>query len=320
MKKVLMLLTILLWPLNILAYSDYVISGGETIGINVSTNGIMIVGFYKIDGKYNRGKPELTNNDYIIKINNQDVSSVDDMTKVIENANDKRSINITFKRGQKILNTKLPLVLSEGKYKTGLFVKSSIKGIGTLTYIDPQTHIFGALGHEIAESETNSMVEIKSGTIFESYIANIEKSYPGVAGSKVASFNEQNVYGSITKNTRYGIFGLYENDLADYVPIKVSNNVKIGKAYIKTVLENDEVKNYLIDIININEKGKTKNITLKIIDDELLAKTGGVIQGMSGSPIIQNDSIVGVLTHVIVDNPVTGYGLLITKMLEEGER
>ena len=320
MKKVLILLTILFWPLNIFAYSDYIIPGGDTIGVKVDTDGIMIVGFYKIDGKYNKGKPELINNDYIIKINDIDVSNVDDMTKVIEESSDKRSIKVTFKRKGKVMTTKLPLILSDGKYKTGLYVKSSIKGIGTLTYIDPETNIFGALGHEIAESETNSVVEIKSGSIFESYITNVEKSYPGVAGSKISTFNENYTFGYIDKNTRYGIFGFYNEILPDYVPIKVSNDVKLGKAYIKTVLKDKEIKNYLIEITNINETSKTKNITFKIIDEELLDKTGGVIQGMSGSPIIQNDNIIGVLTHVIVDNPMTGYGLFITKMLEEGEK
>ena len=320
MKKALILLAILFLPINIFAYSDYIIPGGDTIGVKVDTDGIMIVGFYKIDGKYNKGKPELANNDYIIKINDVDVANVDDMTNVIESSLDKRNIKVTFKRKGKVMTTKLPLILSDGKYKTGLYVKSSIKGIGTLTYIDPQTNIFGALGHEIAESETNSIVEIKNGSIFESYITSIEKSYPGVAGSKISTFNEKYTFGYIDKNTRYGIFGFYNEILPDYVPIKVSNDVKLGKAYIKTVLEGNEVKNYLIEITSINETSKTKNITFKIIDDELLDKTGGVIQGMSGSPIIQDDNIIGVLTHVVVDNPLTGYGLFITKMLEEGEK
>ncbi len=320
MKKVLILLTILFMPINILAYSDYVIPGGDTLGVRVDTDGIMIVGFYKIDGKYNRGKPEIHNNDYIIKVNDIDVNSVEEMTSVIESSDDKRSINLTFKRNNKIMKTKLPLILSEGKYKTGLYVKSAIKGIGTLTYIDPNTKIFGALGHEIIESETNSIVEIKSGIIFENMITNIEKSYPGVAGSKVAKFNENNVYGNIFKNTKYGIFGYYNEFLPNEVPIRVSDDVKLGQAYIKTVLSDQLVANYLIEITSINKTSQTKNITFKIIDEDLISVTGGVIQGMSGSPIIQDDAIVGVLTHVIVDNPLTGYGLFITKMLEEGEK
>ncbi|MBE6156073.1 MAG: PDZ domain-containing protein [Firmicutes bacterium] len=150
MKRLLLLLTILFLPLNVWAYSDYIIPGGDTLGIEVDTDGVMIIGFYKIDGKYNRGKPALQGGDYILKVNGMLVNSTDELTEVIENAPDKRSIKITYRRNNAEKETTLPLVLSDGKYKTGLYVKSSIKGIGSLSYIDPETMIFGALGHEIA--------------------------------------------------------------------------------------------------------------------------------------------------------------------------
>ena len=203
MKKIILLLTIFFLPLNAFAYSDYIIPGGETLGIEVETSGVMIIGFYKIDGKYNKGKPVLEGGDYILKINDVEVNNVDDMTQAIENTEDKRSVNVTFKRGELVKETKLPLILSDGKYKTGLYVKSSIKGIGSLSYIDPDSLIFGALGHEINETETNSIVEIKSGLIFENTITGIQKSKPGVPGSKLASFNYSNQYGRILKNTKY---------------------------------------------------------------------------------------------------------------------
>lgn len=319
MKKVLLLLTILFLPLNVLAYSDYIIPGGDTIGVEVETDGVMIIGFYKIDGKYNRGKPTLQGGDYILKINDVEVASAEDMADVIEKASDKRRVKVTFRRSNETKETTLPLVLSDGKYKTGLYVKSSIKGIGTLSYIDPETMIFGALGHEINESETNSIVEIKSGLIFENSITGIEKSKPGVPGSKLAEFNYHNEYGGIYKNTKYGIFGTYTSDLPEREALKVSENIMIGNAVIKTVIDGQNIEQFPIEITSINENRQTKNIVFKMLDDSLIEKTGGVVQGMSGSPIIQNNQIVGVLTHVVVDNPVTGYGLLITKMLEEGE-
>ena len=319
MKKILLLLTILFLPLNAYAYSDYVIAGGQTLGIEVKTDGVMIIGFYKISGKYNRGKPSLQGGDYILKINDVDVESAEDMAKVIESADDKRSIKVTYRRGEEVKTTKLNLILDEGKYKTGLYVKSSIKGIGTLSYIDPETKIYGALGHEISQSETNSIVEIKEGIIFENFITGVQRSKPGTPGSKLATFNYNTKYGNVIKNTKYGIFGIYDSDY-DGQLIKVSDEVKVGPAYIKTVLNGQEVQNYNIEITAVNEDSKTKNIIFKILDQELINLTGGVIQGMSGSPIIQNDMIVGVLTHVIVDNPVTGYGLFITTMLEEGEK
>ncbi|MBE6147896.1 MAG: PDZ domain-containing protein [Firmicutes bacterium] len=320
MKKLILLLTILFLPLNADAYSEYVIPGGNTLGIEVETDGVMIIGFYKIDGKYNRGKPALQGGDYITKVNGNNINTVEEMTKAIENAEDKRSVEIVFRRGKDEKKTELSLVLSEGKYKTGLYVKSSIKGIGTLSYIDPKTMIFGALGHEINESETNSIVEIKSGIIFENTITGIQKSKPGVPGSKLASFNYANEYGKIYKNSKYGVFGKYEAELPNVQLLEVGDEVQIGPAYIKTVLDGQEILDYEIEITSINETSSTKNIVLKILDESLLEITGGVVQGMSGSPIIQNGRIIGVLTHVIVDNPITGYGLFITKMLEEGEK
>lgn len=320
MKKVLMLLTILLWPINAFAYSEYVIPGGKTLGIEVDTKGIMVIGFYKVNNKFNKGTPELKNGDYIIEVNGNKVSNISEMTKVIENNLNNDYLDVTFTRNKKIYQTKLDVVLNDGIYKTGLYVKSSITGIGTLSYIDPETKIYGALGHEIIENVTSSKVEIKSGLIFKSMINGIEKSLVGKPGSKLSKFDYSNNYGSIVKNTRNGIFGIYSSPLPDDVLIKVSDDINIGKAYFKTVINNEEVENFLIEITAINEKSDIKNISFKIIDERLLNLSGGVIQGMSGSPIIQNDNIVGVLTHVVVDNPVNGYGILIRKMLEEGDK
>lgn len=318
MKKIILLLALLFMPINVFAYSSSVIPGGDTLGIEVDIDGILITGFYKINGKLNKGNPSLMGGDYIVKVNDIKVNDVLEFTNVLENADNLDEIKITYRRNGKENNTNLPLIKDNGKYKTGLYVKSSIKGIGTLSYIDPETKIYGALGHEIDEIETSKKVEIKTGIIFNSKITKIEKSYPGVTGSKLSSFNYNIKYGDINKNTKYGIFGTYIDDTnKDMMEIGIP---KIGKAYIKTVINGEEIKNYDIEITRINETSDTKNITLKILDDNLINKTGGIVQGMSGSPIIQNDKIVGVLTHVIVDNPVTGYGIFITKMLEEGEK
>ena len=191
-------------------------------------------------------------------------------------------------------------------------------GIGTLSYIDPNTLIYGALGHEIVESNTNEKVEIKEGTIFNSFVTGIEKSIIGTPGSKIAKFNYNYEFGNIVKNTRYGIFGIYNDKINSNNLIKVGN-AKIGSAVIKTVLNGDKEESFNIEITKINETSDIKNITFKI-NDRLISLTGGVIQGMSGSPIFQDDKIVGALTHVIVDNPYSGYGIFIQKMLEEGER
>ena len=319
MKKVLLILSLLFLPLKIYAYSDYVVLGGKTLGIKVDTKGVMVIGFYKVNGKYNKGNPALANGDYIIRINDIEVNDVNSLSNAIEKFIRDENVDVTFIRKGIEKKTKLDLISIDGVIKTGLFVKSSIMGIGTLSYIDPNTLIYGALGHEIVESNTNERVEIKDGTIFNSFVTGIEKSVIGTPGSKIAKFNYNYEFGNIVKNTRYGIFGIYNDKIDQNNLIKIGN-AKIGSAKIKTVLNGEKEEEFNIEITKINDTSDIKNITFKIDDDRLLSLTGGVIQGMSGSPIVQNDEVVGALTHVIVDNPYFGYGIFIQKMLEEGER
>lgn len=320
--KIFIISLLLLIPINVFAYSDFIIPGGETLGIEINSKGIMVIGFYQINGKYNKGNPELKPGDYITKVNNIDVYTVDDLTSVIEDNISKSGVKITYNRNGKIKTSNLELVKDDNIYKTGLYVKDSITGIGTLSYIDPETKVFGALGHEIVESNTKSTVEIKSGIIFRNYITSIDKSTNGVPGSKNAKFYYDTTYGRIIKNTNVGIYGIYDAMLPqkDLIEVAEPNEIKIGKAYIETVLNGEEIKQYDINITGINESSDIKNINFEIIDEELLDKTGGVVQGMSGSPIIQNNKIIGAVTHVVIDNPSNGYGIFITTMLEEGEK
>ena len=321
MKKLFLCLSILLAPLNVFAYSDYIYRGGNTLGIEVECDGVLIVGFYQINGKYNKGNPNLKVGDYIKKVNGEDVNSLNKLTQEIEKYTDNKQVEITYVRNKKEYTTKLELVNDNGVYKTGLYVKDSITGIGTLTYIDPGTTIYGALGHEIIEGNSSKIVEIKSGNIFRNQIISINKSSVGHAGSKNAKYFYNTIYGTIYKNTNHGIFGKYTSEISNMELVKVGtkDDIKIGKAYLYTVLNEEKVEEFEITITNINETSDTKNITFEITDEKLIEATGGVVQGMSGSPIMQNNKIIGVVTHVIVDNPYTGYGLFITKMLEEGE-
>ena len=188
-------------------------------------------------------------------------------------------------------------------------------GIGTLSYIDPNTLIYGALGHEIVESNTNEKVEIKEGTIFNSFVTGIEKSVIGTPGSKIAKFNYNYEFGNIVKNTRYGIFGIYNDKINSNNLIKVGN-AKIGSAVIKTVLNGDKEESFNIEITKINETSDIKNITFKINDDRLISLTGGVIQGMSGSPIIQNNKLIGCVTHASKSEILEGYGMYIQWMID----
>lgn len=319
-KSFVIILTSFIMPISILAYSDYIIVGGENVGIEINWEGVMVVGLYEINGKYKASEAGIKIGDIITSINNQNISTIDEMTDIISKSNDK--IEITFIRDNKLDHTTLELTKDENNvYKTGLYVKDQIKGIGTLTFIDPNTKLFGALGHEIIEKTTGKILEVKDGKIYNSKVTNIEPSRDGNPGEKNAVFKETTI-GNIKENTNKGIFGTYENEIPNKKLYKVAspNEIKQGEAKILTVLNNEEIKEYKINILKISEtKEKTKNLLFEITDEELLEKTGGIIQGMSGSPIIQDDKIIGAVTHVVVDSPKKGYGIFITNMLEEAE-
>lgn len=319
MKKSLLFLILLILPINIFAYSDKIIPGGNTLGIEVKNDGVIVIGFYKVNGKFN--KNDFKVGDVIVKVSGIDVASSDDLVRLIEkNINDDK-VNITIKRNDKFIDKTIILDKINGVYKTGLYVKDGVIGIGTLSYIDPETLIYGALGHEIIESTTNRLIEVKTGNIFKTKITSIDRSVSGVAGTKNAKFYTNIKYGDITKNTNKGIYGFYSKDISNLESLTVGKyeDIKLDSAYIRTVINNEEVKDYAIEIDRVNNND-VKNIHFKIVDEDLISKTGGIVQGMSGSPIIQNNMIVGAVTHVIVDKPSTGYGILITRMLEEGDK
>lgn len=318
-KTLIIILTSFIMPISILAYSDYIIAGGENVGIEINSKGIMVVGFYEINGKFIGSEAGIKIGDIITSINNQKVETINEMTNIIKETNG--HIEIGFTRNNKEDKISLELEKDENNiYKTGLYVKDQIKGIGTLTYIDPNTKLFGALGHEIIEKTTGELLEIKDGKIYNSTVTNIEPSRDGNPGEKNAVFKETTI-GNIKENTNKGIFGTYKI-IPEKKLYKVAhpNEIKQGEAKILTVLNNEEIKEYNIKILKISEsKDKTKNLLFEITDQELLEKAGGIIQGMSGSPIIQNNNIIGAVTHVVVDDPKKGYGIFITNMLEEAE-
>lgn len=317
--KILILLTSFIMPISILAYSDYIIPGGENIGIEIKSKGVMVVGLYEVNGKYIAKESGLKVGDIITKINDQKAETIDEMTKIIGSSNE--TIKINYLRDDKEQTTTMNLIKDENNiYKTGLYVKDEIKGIGTLTFIDPNTKLFGALGHEIIEKSTGQILEVKDGKIYNSKVTNIEPSRDGNPGEKNALF--KNEIGEIKENTNKGIFGKYNEKLPEKTKYKVAkqNEIKTGEAKILTVLNDEEVKEYKIEILKISDKEeKTKNLLFEITDKELLETTGGIVQGMSGSPIIQDNYIIGAVTHVVVDSPTKGYGIFITNMLEEAE-
>lgn len=316
------LITILLIiPHSVLAYSSHVIPGGETIGIEVNSKGVLVVGFYEVDNKFIAKDAGFKIGDIITTANETKVDSIDSMVEALNSRSTTASVFKVLRNGkEKELSLELK-VGSDQVLKTGLYVKDKINGVGTLSYIDPSTKIFGSLGHEILESNTASKFEIKDGKIYEATVSSITRSKVGSAGEKNASYNKEEIYGSIKENTTTGIYGIYtdEIDTEKAIEIGPSDTVTTGPATIRTVIEKDVIGEYKINILKINPNSKTKNILFEITDEALLKETGGIIQGMSGSPIIQNNKLIGAVNYVIVNDPSKGYGIFITTMLEEGE-
>lgn len=308
-------------PFNVCAYSKEIIAGGENIGIRLNTKGVMIVGTYDVGGENPAKKSGLKNGDCIIEIDGDEVSTIDDMASSISDSSGE--INIKYLRGLDIRETKLKIYRDESNvYKTGLFVKDSVTGIGTLTFIDPKTKKFGALGHEIIEQSTGKVLDIRDGKIFESSVTGIIPSDGGNPGEKKAEFNDSEIIGEAKENTTQGIFGDYTDMIDSKKLYKVMNpsEVKTGEAKLLTVLSGKEVKEYDIVITQISSSSKNKNFIFEITDDKLLKESGGIIQGMSGSPIVRDNYIIGAVTHVVVNEPNKGYGIFITNMLEEAEK
>lgn len=320
-QTLIFLLTISIIPQLTLAYSKEIIASGETVGIKLNTDGILIVGSYEINGHNSLVEAGLKTGDIINQINNKDVNTVEEMVNIISNCNCD-NLKIVYERENKTKKTTLNLYEDKGVLKTGLYVKDSVSGVGTLTFIDPNTKYFGVLGHEIADATTGEIIGIESGTIFDSKITGITRSSEGNPGEKNALLYSDKVEGTVFENTKKGIFGEYTSEIDTSKLYKVAqiDDIKKGDATILTVLDGVEVGEYSIKITSVNEtKDKLKNIQFEITDETLLDKTNGIVQGMSGSPIIQGDYIIGAVTHVVVNDPHKGYGILITNMLEEAE-
>ncbi len=317
-KLLILFLTLIILPLNAFAYSNYLVPGGENLGINIHSNGILVVGFYNTENV----KTDLQIGDLIISINDRDISSINDMLKLINTNDDRINLVIGYKRNGQEKTTNMNLVKdSSGIFKTGLYVKDSVTGIGTLTFIDPTTNKYGALGHAITDSKTNIKFEIKDGKIFKADVLSIDRSEDGEPGEKNAKFYFDTTYGTIDQNEETGIYGTYSDDYNSKMLVEVGqlDEIKEGSAIIRTTLDNNKVEDFNIEILSVDKESDTKNILFKITDTTLLEKTGGIVKGMSGSPIIQNNKIIGAVTHTVVSDNTRGYGISIIKMLESIE-
>lgn len=313
------LILLLILPINIFAYSDKIILGGETIGIKVNSNGVYVVGFYEVNNKMIAEESGFKIGDIIKSINNQDINNINDLNNIII---DNKEYNFRVIRNNKNIDLKLQLEEENNIYKTGLYVKDTIYGSGTMSYIDPETKVFGSLGHEIIETSSYKKFELNEGEIYKAEVNSIKKSTSNTTGEKNTTINSNEIVGEIYSNEINGIYGIYTAEInnKNLYEIAKPNEIVKGKAYIETVINKDKVERFEIRIDTIDEGNLTKNIKFTITDNKLLEKTGGIIQGMSGSPIIQNNKIIGAVNYVIVNEKEQGYGIFITTMLEEGDK
>lgn len=309
-----------------------VIPGGQSIGVKLNTVGVLVVGHHQVntaEGKQSPGEiAGIEVGDIITKINGKQIEKMSDVAPFVQEAGDTgKPLNIEISRESGKSTTKLMPLQEKGeeKFKLGLFIRDSAAGIGTMTFYHPESKRYGALGHVISDMDTKKPIVVEDGQIVRSTVTSIEKGSNGDPGEKLARFSsDKEVIGNIQRNSPFGIFGKLNRDIENGImdkplPIALSHQVKEGPAQILTVVDNDEVKLFDIEIVStIPQKfPATKGMVIKVTDKELLDKTGGIVQGMSGSPIIQNDKVVGAVTHVFVNDPTSGYGVHIEWMLNE---
>ena len=307
--------------------NDLLIPGGVPVGIYMETDGVMILGTEKIksvDGvKYEPAKRLVREGDYIQEIDGVKVKNKKELLNQMSYVNPSGTV-LKLKRGKENLSVKIHPVKCKGKsYKLGIWVRDNTQGLGTVTFLNRNSK-YGALGHGIHDMDTGKLLQMSSGRLYETSIQDIKKGVDGEPGGMegIIIYNKYNILGSIEKNTEEGIYGKMDviaPELMKQQPLQIGKKeeIRVGDAKIRCSVDG-EVKEYAIRItkVDLREREINKGIILEVTDKELLEKTGGIVQGMSGSPIIQNDKIIGAVTHVFVQDSAKGYGIFIENMLE----
>lgn len=309
------------------------VPGGQSVGVKMDVRGVLIVGLEEIEGKDGeKVNPGLLSGlqigDVILEINGTAVYRADEVQELVNKI--KGNVRLKVKRNDETLSIEIKPVQSKSDdlYKLGIWVKDKTAGIGTLTYYDPSNSTFGALGHGIVDPETSSILSVETGLLLESQVQEIQEGKSGEPGEIRGIFYHANdPLGSLARNSQFGVFGMtyhpIENPLyTKPIAVGTREQVELGKAYILSTLSNNEIRRFEIEIEKIEKQDspEDKSMVIRVTDKKLLEESGGIVQGMSGSPIIQNDRIVGAVTHVFVNDPQRGYGIFIEWMLEESNR
>lgn len=289
--------------------------GGMPFGLTMYTGGVIVVNVDKNDDSpaYKAGIKE---NDVVTKANGEAVSSNEQLQSIIRKSNG-ADIELSVLRGKSPISLRITPELDEDDhYTVGMWVRDSTAGLGTVTYFDKSTHSFGALGHGICDRDTGMLMPLGSGKVVEAEITSITKAKKGIAGGLNGSMTDAAI-GEITLNNGYGVYGKYTAvPSGEEMPCAFDSDIRTGSATILSTVDGDGVQEYEVEIENLNlENNSGQNMVIRVTDENLLEKTGGIVQGMSGSPILQNGRLVGAVTHVFVNAPEKGYGITIGNML-----
>ena len=309
-----------------------VIPVGNIAGVKLYTNGVLVVGMSEIEGKDNKKYKPYENTgieegDTIIKINEEEIDSTNDLIEVV-NMSQGKEIKVEYIHEDDTKECSItPVETSSNEYKLGLWVRDSAAGVGTVSFYEPETRTFGALGHGITDIDTNELINIASGEFITTRILNITKGESGNPGRIQGTIENQQNIGLISKNSKFGIYGKVNNissldiDTSKEMEVALREEIQEGKATILCSLDNQKPQEYEIEIQKIYKENNydNKSMKIKVTDERLLEKTGGIIQGMSGSPIIQNGKFVGAVTHVLVNNPQEGYAVFGDIMLKQAK-
>ena len=301
---------------------------GVPVGLYVETDGLLVIGvgeFTGMDGiTYSPSKYILKSGDYILECNGEEVTDKNTFIRDIEKCGGKDVVLKVSRNGDIQEVAIKPMLNSSGKYKIGIWVRDNAQGVGTLTYIDANGR-FGALGHGVTDVDTSTLMDVEEGTLYRTEIISIQKGEAGTPGEMTGMivYNESRILGEIDYNGEEGIFGICNEQALSMctqepLPVGLKQEIKKGQAYIYCTVKDNTSKYYQVEITNIqlDHDNVNRGIELTVTDPELLALTGGIVQGMSGSPIIQDGKIIGAVTHVLVNDPTRGYGIFIENMLE----
>ena len=301
-----------------------VIPLGNSVGLKLYTKGVLVVGMSEIEGEKPYANSDIKEGDRIISIDDNQIESTEKLIETV-NASNGKEITIKYVREDNELETSImPIKVNDNEYKIGLWVRDAAAGVGTATFYIPSTGDFVALGHGISDADTGDLITISNGELVTTNIVSIQKGSKGKPGEIKGSIEGGKKLGDVSKNTRFGIVGKIDNlNLmninSNEIEVANRNEIKTGKAQIICELEVGKKDYYDIEIQRLytNNNKDNKSMLIKVTDERLIEKTGGIVQGMSGSPIIQNGKFIGAVTHVLVNDPLQGYGVFADMMLKQ---